>query len=201
MTQRLAVPTIVLLASLGIGAQERRGDERQAHEGDVPRWTTLTSLKSREVGLQVPRGLHPEVPAQDAVWRNCGGTWGGVPRAGESRRRAGLRRGTDGGSRAHDDLDPAEVRGVAGGGIHQGKSAIHLARVYGERKRNFVGQHFWARGYFVSTVGRDEQVIREYIRNQEQEDKRLDQIRSFRVRRARLPSVAPGRLGPRSCPR
>jgi len=62
-------------------------------------------------------------------------------------------------------------------GYLKGKSAIHLARVYGERKRNFVGQHFWARGYFVSTMGRDEAVIREYIRSQEQEDKRLDQIR------------------------
>ena len=59
-------------------------------------------------------------------------------------------------------------------GFIKGKSAIHLARVYGERKRNFVGQHFWARGYFVSTVGRDETAIREYIRNQENEDKRLD---------------------------
>ena len=45
-------------------------------------------------------------------------------------------------------------------GFIKGKSAIHLARVYGERKRNFVGQHFWARGYFVSTVGRDEAMIR-----------------------------------------
>jgi len=47
------------------------------------------------------------------------------------------------------------------------KAKIHLARVYGERKRNFVGQHFWARGYFVSTAGRDEAVIFEYIRDQE----------------------------------
>ena len=61
-------------------------------------------------------------------------------------------------------------------GFIKGKSAIHLARVYGERKQNFVGQHFWARGYMVSTVGRDETVIREYIRNQEEEDKRLDQL-------------------------
>jgi putative transposase len=61
-------------------------------------------------------------------------------------------------------------------GYIKGKSAIHLARVYGERKRSFVGQHFWARGYYVSTVGRDEQAIREYIRNQEQEDMRLDQL-------------------------
>ena len=45
-------------------------------------------------------------------------------------------------------------------GFIKGKSAIHLARVYGERKRNFVGQHFWARGYFVNTAGRDEEAIR-----------------------------------------
>ena len=61
-------------------------------------------------------------------------------------------------------------------GFIKGKSAIHLARVYGERKRNFVGQHFWARGYFVTTVGRDEDAIREYIRNQEEADARLDQM-------------------------
>jgi putative transposase len=48
-------------------------------------------------------------------------------------------------------------------GFIKGKSAIHLARTYGEQKRNFVGMNFWARGYFVSTVGRDEAVIRNYI--------------------------------------
>ncbi|WP_244953640.1 IS200/IS605 family transposase [Xanthomonas axonopodis pv. vasculorum] len=64
-------------------------------------------------------------------------------------------------------------------GYIKGKSAIHL-RVYAERKRNFAGQHFWARGYFVSTVGRDEAVIREYIRNQEKEDDRLDQLQLLR---------------------
>ena len=65
-------------------------------------------------------------------------------------------------------------------GFIKGKSAIHLARVYGERKRNFVGQHFWARGFWVSTVGRDEAVIREYIRKQEEEDKRLEQLNLWR---------------------
>ena len=65
-------------------------------------------------------------------------------------------------------------------GFIKGKSAIHLARVDGERKRNFVGQHFWARGYYVSTVGRDEQAIREYIKNQEEEDKRLEQLNLWR---------------------
>jgi putative transposase len=65
-------------------------------------------------------------------------------------------------------------------GYIKGKSAIHLARVYGERKRNFTGQSFWARGYFVSTVGRDEEVIRNYIRNQEREDERLEQLGLWR---------------------
>ena len=61
-------------------------------------------------------------------------------------------------------------------GFIKGKSAIHVARVYGERRRNFTGQHLWARGYFVTTVGRDEAVIRDYIRRQEEEDRRLDQL-------------------------
>lgn len=62
-------------------------------------------------------------------------------------------------------------------GYIKGKSAIHIAREYAGRPQNFVGQHFWARGYFVSTVGRDEQTIRTYIRAQEQEDRRQDELR------------------------
>ena len=62
-------------------------------------------------------------------------------------------------------------------GYIKGKSAIHIARNFSESRRNFVGQNFWARGYFVSTVGRDEKVIREYIRRQEAEDRRQDQLR------------------------
>ena len=58
----------------------------------------------------------------------------------------------------------------------KGKRAIHIARALADRSRNFVGQHFWARGFFVSTVGRDEQVIREYIQQQEREDRRLDRL-------------------------
>ena len=62
-------------------------------------------------------------------------------------------------------------------GYIKGKSAIHVARTFFDHKRSFVGQHFWARGYFVSTVGRDEATIREYIRNQEVEDKRQEQLK------------------------
>ena len=64
-------------------------------------------------------------------------------------------------------------------GYLKGKSAIHIARTTGGRQRNFTGEHFWARGYFVSTVGRDEKTIREYIQRQEQEDCRLDQMKMF----------------------
>lgn len=65
-------------------------------------------------------------------------------------------------------------------GFMKGKSAIHIAREVQDRARGYAGQKFWARGYFVSTVGRDEKTIREYIRNQEKEDKRIDQLQ-FRL--------------------
>ena len=64
-------------------------------------------------------------------------------------------------------------------GYLKGKSAIHIARTYAGRKRNFTGQKFQARGYYVSTVGRDEETIRKYIRKHEQEDKRIDQLGLF----------------------
>ena len=65
-------------------------------------------------------------------------------------------------------------------GFIKGKSAIHVARNFLGRRRNFTGQHFWARGYHVSTVGHDEQAVREYIRSQEHEDRRLEQLGLFK---------------------
>ncbi len=65
-------------------------------------------------------------------------------------------------------------------GFIKGKSAIHIARTYVGRKRNFTGQQFWARGYYVSTVGGDEETIREYIKKQEAEDHRLGQLNMFK---------------------
>ena len=61
-------------------------------------------------------------------------------------------------------------------GYIKGKSAIYIARTYRGKERNYVGEHFWARGLFVSTVGKDEEAIRDYIERQEQEDRRLDQL-------------------------
>jgi len=62
-------------------------------------------------------------------------------------------------------------------GYIKGKSAVSIARHFGGRQRNFTGEVFWARGYFVSTVGLDEEMVRAYIRNQEQEDDRYDQMK------------------------
>jgi putative transposase len=64
-------------------------------------------------------------------------------------------------------------------GYIKGKSAIWVARNYAGRKRNFTGQHFWARGYDVSTVGIDEDVIRQYVERQEETDRRIDQLHLF----------------------
>ena len=64
-------------------------------------------------------------------------------------------------------------------GYMKGKSAINIARSYTGRRKNFTGQHFWARGYYVTTVGADEESVREYIKNQEKEDQRIDQLMIF----------------------
>jgi len=86
------------------------------------------------------------------------------------------RRTSDARPCAHPDIDPAEV--FCGGGdrvLEREKLDLDSQNV--ERKlRNFLGHKFWARGYFVSTVGRDEETIRAYIKNQEIADKQLDQL-------------------------
>jgi putative transposase len=64
-------------------------------------------------------------------------------------------------------------------GFIKGKSAISIARTYMRRRKHFTGQSFWARGYYVSTVGRDEETVRNYIKHQESEDKRIEQLNLF----------------------
>src|SRR5467141_3978101 len=148
--------------------------ERKLHDGRV--WKP----KPQQVGVQISRCVHSQVPEKDPVRgaetasRRC------LPQAGAAEGKPGRRRPSHAGSRSHDDLDSTKYAVSQVVGFIKGKSAIHLARVYGEKKRNFVGQHFWARGYFVSTVGRDEAVIREYIKRQEQEDNRLEQMNLWR---------------------
>ncbi|MBU1057050.1 MAG: transposase, partial [Proteobacteria bacterium] len=64
-------------------------------------------------------------------------------------------------------------------GYMKGKSAIHIARIYLGQRKNYGGMSFWARGYFVSTVDTDEEVVRAYIRDQEKEDQRVEQLKLF----------------------
>lgn len=69
-----------------------------------------------------------------------------------------------------------EVRRVAGRGLHQGQERNPSGASAWRTKAELRGAELWARGYFVSTVGRNETTIREYIRNQEKEDQRIDQF-------------------------
>lgn len=62
-------------------------------------------------------------------------------------------------------------------GYIKGKSAIHVARHFLKKERNYAGQSLWARGYFVDSLGRNTEIIRKYIREQEKEDQRLDQLK------------------------
>jgi putative transposase len=64
-------------------------------------------------------------------------------------------------------------------GFLKGKTALYIAQKYGKRRKN-RGYHFWARGYFVSTVGANEEVVRLYIQNQEKTDKQSDQLELFK---------------------
>jgi putative transposase len=128
------------------------------------------------MGMQISCGFHTEVSEEDVVWAAATGVGASVSATGR----------TDGVpiEEGHLMIDhvhmlisiPPKMSVSAAMGFIKGKSAIHIARVYAGRRRSFVGQHFWARGYWVSTVGRDEEAVRRYIREQEKEDLRLDQL-------------------------
>ncbi len=139
-----------------------------------------TRLKPLEVGVQISCGVYPEMSPKNAICPIAATFRQGLPQSGRTQ---GVR--VEEGHLMSDHAPmlisiPPQYAVSQVVGYIKGKSAIHLARVYGERKRNFGGLHFWARGYFVSTVGRDEATIREYIRNQEQEDRRLDPMNLWR---------------------
>jgi len=132
------------------------------------------------VGVQIPRGIYTEVPEEDAV-RDTEEVsrkyLGEVFRQLAQQKESQILEGHLMPDHVHMLIAiPPKYAVSQVVGYIKGKSAIHLARVYGEKKRNFVGQCFWTRGYFVSTVGRDEAVIRRYIREQEKEDERLEQL-------------------------
>jgi putative transposase len=73
-------------------------------------------------------------------------------------------------------------------GYMKGRSSIWIAQNVERKMRNFLGHKFWARGYFVTTVGRDEEVIRAYIRNQELTDRQLEQF-ELKVSAAKIQTI------------
>lgn len=132
------------------------------------------------MGVQVSRSVHTEVPKKDVIC-GAGTALGKVFRSLAEQKESRIEEGHLLPDHVHMLIAiPPKYAVSQVIGFIKGKSAIHLARVYGERKRNFVGQHFWARGFFVSTVGRDERVVREYVQKQAAEDKRLDQMNLWR---------------------
>ena len=115
--------------------------------------------KPYEVGVQIPRGVYSRSAEGRRCTRNCGKHLGEVFRSLAEQKESRIEEGHLMPDHVHMMIAiPPKYAVSQVVGYIKGKSAIHLARVYGERKRNFVGQHFWARGYFVSTVGRDEDV-------------------------------------------
>ena len=122
------------------------------------------------------RKVNTEASQKDTVRRAEEAPRRGVPQIGAAEGESNSRGAHDGRSRAHAHFDSTEVCCVAGGGVHQREKRDSSGPGLWGKEAKLRGQHFWARGYFVSTVGRDEAVIREYIRNQEREDERLEQI-------------------------
>jgi putative transposase len=87
-------------------------------------------------------------------------------------------RGHDQARRHHNSIPPKYAVSQVVGFI-KGKSAIHIAREFFGRRKNFTGEEFWARGYPVSTVGKNEEAIRKYIKEQEREDRRIEQLKLY----------------------
>lgn len=132
--------------------------------------------KPLRMGLQVPCGLDAQVSEKGFVWPITGTDGGQLPRAGPPKREQGGGR-TPHARPFHMLISiPPKYAVASVVGFIKGKSAIHIARSFMGRRKNFVGQNFWARGYFVSTVGLDEAHVREYIKKQEQADRLLDQL-------------------------
>jgi putative transposase len=128
------------------------------------------------MGVQVPRRVYAEVPQEGTIREDQAATGTGVSRSGA----------TEGGRIEEGHLMPDHVHMLISIppkysvaqiiGYMKGKSSIWIAQNVERKMRNFLGHKFWARGYFVTTVGRDEEMIRAYIRNQEIADQQLDQF-------------------------
>jgi REP-associated tyrosine transposase len=132
------------------------------------------------MGMQKSRGIHPEVSQEKYLRVGETGIVTESIRDLAQQKESVVEEGHLMADHVHMLLSIPPKYSVSGVvGFIEGKSAIAIARNFMDRAKNVVGQHFWARGYYVSTVGRDEAQIREYIREQEKEDKRLEQLKIF----------------------
>ena len=124
-------------------------------------------FKPYQVGVQLPCGVHPKVPEEGSLRQAQAASLRGVSPVGKAE-------GEPDRSRSLDERPPSLMIAIPPRyAVSQvvehikGRSTIHVARVCGEWSQNFVSQHFWARGFFVLTRGRDDTAIRDYIRRQE----------------------------------
>ena len=122
------------------------------------------------MGLQVPCSVRAQTTTEGDLWPNASATGSDFPRAGSAKGVPDHRRPPDARPCAHVHRDSPPKHPVASViGFLKGKSAIAIARL-GGKERNFTGEHFWARGYAVSTVGFELEQVRTYIREQDAAD-------------------------------
>jgi putative transposase len=123
--------------------------------------------------------LDTGISEKDIIWSSAPVSGSAVKRVSWSKGMYHYRGALVAGSCPYFDLDPPKYAVAQVVGYLKGKRAIHIARAYLGRRKNFIGEHFWARGYYVSTVGKDGVATRNYIKEQEKEDHRLDQLELF----------------------
>lgn len=135
--------------------------------------------------MQVPHSIDTKVQEEVPVRKDQGVSGGGDTKAGGTERKRDIGGTHNERPYPHADKDADEFTSQTSRpkysvsqvvGYIKGKSAIYVARRFGERKKYFNGQEFWARGYLVSTVGLDEEKVRKYINEQEKSDAQLDLI-------------------------
>ena len=132
-------------------------------------------VESYEMGLQISRSVYTEAK-EEADFGGCvtvGGDIHELARHKESK----IVEGHLMGIRACVSEYSAEVCGGECGRIHQGEKCHSDSQDVWWPTAHFTGENFWARGYFVSTVGLEENMVRAYIRNQEEEDERYEQMK------------------------
>lgn len=120
------------------------------------------------MGLQISHRLYTKREEKSLVRETAQNTRNGFPRTCTAKRERDSGGSCNARPRAHADLHTAQVRRRVRDRVPEGqKSAIAIARMQG-KERNYAGEHFWARGYAVSTAGFEVEQVREYIKNQEE---------------------------------